>query len=807
VAAALLTLSAITRGEPPVPTDESRERTGPRPDAHFSTAATAHSPGSGTLAQSPEEQARVAAAFGPAAAERPAFAPAIPGYELVGKLAAGGMGEVYRARDLKLKREVAIKTLRATDARPEVVARFWAEAEVMAAVKHPHVVQVFELGKDVTSPFIAMEYLSGGSLAKRLEGGAPMPAAEAAALVERVARGVAAAHELGIVHRDLKPGNVLFDEAGTPKVADFGLAKRTANDMTQTQALMGTPAYMAPEQAAGRAKFVGPPADVWALGVMLYECLCGARPFDGDTVETVLGQITSSEPAPLRARAPGLPRDLGTVVAKCLSKEPLSRYPTASELADDLGRFLRGEPIAARPPAWAERTRLWCRRHPVAAALLAVTGLFAVAQSATTVAAVRAYRAEKDAKAVAEARERAAEASAAESADMANLLVRLFETSAPLGFQPLNQEGRPPRLDDAAARELLAVAVRHVRSRPAAPSLARAELLDSLGSACRSRGLFAEAKELLNEALATRRQLLGDDNQEVAASLHNLGWLAQDEGRFREAEDLYRRALGMRREWLGDSHPQVTATMFNLAWVTAHQFDSAPQDRVRTAEAILRDILARQQRWPTGGHGDPVLTRVALALVIFGSDDPRRKAEAEAMLVTSLTLVPPDHPRSKPLLEAAGKYFRSRLHQEKREFPEAIELRREVLAAVRELFGREHVLVAAVLADLAAVLAKADQFDEAGAEFHEAMRIAKKNFPSGHWLIAKTMAEAGERFAGVGRHEEADRQFRGAMEMAAAVGRGDIWQRARAGRVGVLKSLKREGEAEALRKSPAPAKP
>ena len=299
----------------------------------------------------------------------------ISGYELLGELGRGGMGVVYRARQTTLNREVAIKTLLRTDATRAALARFWAEAEVMAAVKHPHVVQVIELGDHDGRPFMVMELLTGGSLEDRLAAGERMSPRLAAELLAKVAGAVAAAHELGIVHRDLKPGNVLLSPAGEPKVTDFGIAKRQSHALTQTNVLMGTPAYMAPEQAAARAKFVGPQADVWALGVILYECIAGKRPFDGDTAQAMLNQITSTEPVALRARVPGLSRDLDTIVTKCLSKEPQHRYATAAELASDLERFARGEPIAARPVGMAERLVRWVRRKPTAAAAWGVSAL------------------------------------------------------------------------------------------------------------------------------------------------------------------------------------------------------------------------------------------------------------------------------------------------------------------------------------------------------------------------------------------------------------------------------------------------
>ena len=300
--------------------------------------------------------------------------PAIPGYEIRSKLGEGGMGVVYLAKQLGLNRDVAVKTLIGATVARATLARFWAEAEVMAEVKHPNVVQVIELGEYAGRPFMAMEFVSGGSLANRLRGGVQLPPRDAAELMEKVARGVAAAHDLGIVHRDLKPDNVLMD-GDTPRVADFGIAKRKAHELTQTNAMMGTPAYMAPEQAASQSRHVGPAADVWSLGVMLYECLSGKRPFTGETVFDVLAKIATENPPTLRTLVTGIPRDLQTIVAKCLTKEPELRYATATELADDLGRFVRGEAIAARPAGVAERLVRWVRHKPTAAAAYGFSSL------------------------------------------------------------------------------------------------------------------------------------------------------------------------------------------------------------------------------------------------------------------------------------------------------------------------------------------------------------------------------------------------------------------------------------------------
>src|SRR5262249_52688341 len=266
----------------------------------------------------------------------PALPPGpIPGYELLEPLGEGGMGIVYRARQVKLNRVVALKILRAGHAagRKELI-RFLAQAGAVAAVRHPHVIHVYEFGEADGRPFLAMEYLAGGSLADRLKSSGPLDPTAAAELVATLADAVQAAHDQGIVHRDLKPENVLYDAAGEPKVTDFGLAKRGGgSDLTATQVGMGTPAYMAPEQARGDTKFVTPSADVYSLGVILYECLTGSRPFEAPDQIALLRKVAEDDPEPPRRRVPRLPRDVELICLKCLAKNPAERYSTAADLA------------------------------------------------------------------------------------------------------------------------------------------------------------------------------------------------------------------------------------------------------------------------------------------------------------------------------------------------------------------------------------------------------------------------------------------------------------------------------------------
>jgi serine/threonine-protein kinase len=291
--------------------------------------------------------------------------------------------------------------------------RFRAEAEAVADLQHPNIVQVYEVGEHAGSPYFSMEYVPGGTLRARLDG-QPRPARESAELVAALARAVQYAHDRGIVHRDLKPANVLLAADGTPKVADFGLAKRISDGLltrTQTGWVLGTPSYMAPEQAAGKGGRAGPAADVYALGALFYELLTGRPPFAGETFESTLLLILNEDPVPPRRLHSAVPRDLETICLKCLQKDPHRRYPSAAALADDLRRFLAGEPIAARPVGGLERTLLWARRKPWLAGLAAAVVVLLVAGSVvSTYFGLAAHGRAKDAeRALADARAAQAE--------------------------------------------------------------------------------------------------------------------------------------------------------------------------------------------------------------------------------------------------------------------------------------------------------------------------------------------------------------------------------------------------------------
>ncbi|HZZ80733.1 MAG TPA: serine/threonine-protein kinase, partial [Gemmataceae bacterium] len=285
-------------------------------------------------------------------------------YELLKEIGRGGMGVVFKARDVQLNRIVALKMIRsAALANADELQRFAKEAAAAAQLQHPNIVALFDVSPSDQQPFLSMEYIGGTSLSERVSLG-PLSGRRAAEYLELTARAVHYAHTRGIIHRDLKPANVLLDENDQPKVTDFGLAKqmKSRSDQTRTGAILGTPSYMSPEQAAG-SKDIGPASDVYSLGAILYELITGKPPFAGETPLATLNLVAESEPIAPRLLNPNVDRDLETICLKCLEKTPNRRYDSAESLADDLHRYISGEPITARRVSMIGRAVKWCQRN------------------------------------------------------------------------------------------------------------------------------------------------------------------------------------------------------------------------------------------------------------------------------------------------------------------------------------------------------------------------------------------------------------------------------------------------------------
>ena len=503
-------------------------------------------------------------------------------FELLEEIARGGMGVVFKARQVSLHRLVAVKMILSRQiASQDDLRRFEIEAEAVARLQHPNVVQIYAVGDTDGQPYLALEYVEGGSLAKKLDG-APQPARQAAELVECLARAIQVAHQHGIVHRDLKPANVLLTPEGVPKIADFGLAKRVEVDTgeTRTGVILGTPSYMAPEQAGGSARNIGPAADIYALGAILYECLTGRPPFRAENPMETVVQVLADEPVPPRRLMPKLPRDLETISLKCLQKAPARRYATAAELADDLRRYLEDRPITARPIRGWQRMIKWSRRRPAAAALIAVI----VVALAALIGGGAWYNARLKV-AIKQSNENLATAERRLGIAQGAIYTMLERTADDLMPIPHTEGVRKKLLQDALDFYQATV-------RESATDETGRELLGSgyarIGDIQRLLGNSKTAEDAYLKSIEICKGLVAEfpGNSEYAATLagayNNLANLQKAQGRRGDAEDCYRGALTLLlpflREGSAEIEKQTGRVYNNLAGLLA------AEDRLAEAE-------------------------------------------------------------------------------------------------------------------------------------------------------------------------------------------------------------------------------
>jgi serine/threonine protein kinase len=663
------------------------------------------------------------------------------GYELLEELGHGGMGVVYRARQLVPWRLVALKVIRSGElASAEDVRRFRQEADEAARLDHPHIVPVYEVGECNGLHFFTMKLVEGGSLSGRLERYQNDPKA-AARLIATAARAVHHAHQRQLLHRDLKPGNILLDASGEPHVADFGLAKRMEEGdarVTWSNAVVGTPEYMAPEQARGEKRLTTA-ADVYALGGVLYALLTGRPPFKAATVLDTLAQVVTDDPAPPRRLQPKAPADLETICLKCLRKEPGRRYASASELAEDLDRFLNDEPIQARASTVWERGFKWARRRPAPAALLTVSAaaslILAVIVFWHQWRMVQANKSLMVEKAKAEQAAETAQDNARKTEAFATLLVDLLSGYEAVGFKTYGFHGMAPRAGDAPARQMLDRAADRVRSDLKDQPAFQAALLDTLGNVFRSLGECDKAKGLLEEGLAIRRAHLGDEHLDTAMSLFHLGWLHHDLGDYEEAEQFYNRALAIQKKQRGDDDPVVADTLFNLAWLTARQYpDPHPlPDRIAEAEQLFREVLRIRRAQAEPNQHDVAVTSLALAAVLLARGED---LEALGLLADASRLLEREGGNGGSTGNVFITFLRAEQLRKNGNYDEAERLHRQVLESVRGQLGERHPITAMVLGNLAGLLRKKGDIVEAEKLIREALDIGRQGPLRWHPMMA-----------------------------------------------------------------------
>jgi serine/threonine-protein kinase len=606
----------------------------------------------------------------------------VPGYEIRDVLGRGGMGVVYKARQTALDRAVALKMIRSGAHATDVDrARLRSEAELVARLTHPNVVQIYEVGEIDGQPYLAMEFVDGGNLAGRLAAGLPPPRA-VAALLATLAGAVQAAHFRNVIHRDLKPANVLLTAAGVPKIADFGLARALDAETRHTVSgeILGTPAFMAPEQATGVLAAVGPAADIYALGAILYAALTGRPPFAAESTVATLMKVCHEEPPPPSRLRAGVPRDLERICLKCLAKSPDARYASAADLAADLNRYLRGEPVTARPVGAAVRVWKWTRRHPTWAALAAV-GLLVLAgglwyngrlQGARAESAARAELARAAADAITPLAEEWLETEPGQDPAREQILLTalgvyqtlaqqeggdpsLRQATALAQFRCARIYSRLVRPDEAERAYDRAIRLQEALSRenPGEPSY-RQDLANSYsyrGELLREAQRPEEALSWYDRALALQTELVSSDDRpkyrlEQARSEYNRALALRQRGLPEEALNWFGRAADLLRPAAADntgdpSYAQELARAFlNRATVLAET------QRVAEAVETCRRAVAVQRDLTTDFSKPEYRYELAVSLFNLGnylrtSGNPLEQAQAPAAYEESRALLTP----------------------------------------------------------------------------------------------------------------------------------------------------------------------
>ena len=601
-------------------------------------------------------------------------------YELLEELGAGGMGIVWRARQRTLNRFVAIKMIRAGQlARPEDVARFRNEAEAVARLRHPGIVAIHEVGEVDAQHFFSMDLAPGLSLSQLLHDGPLMPR-RAATILQRLCLAIQHAHERGVIHRDLKPSNILLDDHDQPHITDFGLARlaENASDLTRTDAIVGSPGYMAPEQAAGRNRDVDARTDLHALGAILYELLTGRPPYQAGSAMATLKLVVESEPVPPRLLNPILPRDLDTICLKCLEKEPAKRYPTAQALADDLEHFLNDESILARPVTRVERAARWCRRKPaLASASLLILLLLVIVIVGSPIAAYRINEARRQ---------------ATQEADTARAMLSFLRDDLLSVADPFAGNTERPRGRNLTLLAAVDLAARNVRQRFPDQPLVEAGIRVTLWQVYFALGDLDRAEEHIQSALDLYNQSPGAPELERLKALESMAWMHHARGRYAEATALIEPVLERRTRLQGADHPEVlSAQRCRLAILSS-------SSRQPEAIALGEDLLERARQLPV--EHTEVLLRIMTDMSwmeYIDGDFPRCHALAEEALGIARSRLGEGHALTLELKFGWAVWLRLHLGR----VYDATILQQEAYDRAREILGETHELTLNSLSELA----------------------------------------------------------------------------------------------------------
>ncbi len=635
------------------------------------------------------------------------------------------MGEVYKAWDKGLQRYVALKYLRFDD--PELVERLFREARAQARIDHPGVCEVYEVGEEDGRPYIAMQYVEGPQLD---EAARDMPLEQKVLIVKQVAEAVSAAHAAGLIHRDLKPANIKIGETEDgqlrPYVLDFGIAReQEVSGLTVTGQILGTPGYLSPEQARGDTAGLDRRTDVFSLGVILYELLGGKTPFAGDSDAEVLVNLMEAQPTPLRRLAPDVPRDLETVVMTCLEDRRDRRYQSARELADDLGRFLEGEPIEARPISIMSRVVRRARRNKVATTLVLALAFVVLGLTAALVGSWIKYttdlRSERNE--ALEAR-RQAELKEGEANEIADFLSGVFENSDPGSGET------------ATARELLEKSVAKLDREFGGQPIEQARLINVIAETYSKLGLLDEAAQYAIRGYNIRREELGDKDLAVAESLGTLASIRMRQYDYESAVQYYREVLDIRRNLLGDNDPLVARTKIGLATGLGYLGELEESDRLNK-EGL--DVLIAHYN---PDHPSVLFALNNRAILLRQMGDPEA---AETLYLDLLERTRRAHGRES--LDAAQiQNNLAYLMKTRGDFRGAEQHYREAMAIQDRLLERIHPWAIQIRLNLASVLYSLEEFEETELLLREVVEIRKELHPEGHRQIGTSLVIGLGRF-------------------------------------------------------------